>query len=95
MTKLLVNFTRRIVYLLWIRNSGYIYSAINNPVNVTGKYSKSSFKIRRWQRYCLHSGRLFIFRYTRKKFILEEFPKFSEIEDMRKIWQIFNDFSVK
>ena len=55
MTKLLVNFTRRIVYLLWIRNSGYIYSAINNPVNVTGKYSKSSFKIRRWQRYCLHN----------------------------------------
>ena len=29
-------------------NSGYIYSGIIIPVNVTGKYSKSSFKIRRW-----------------------------------------------
>ena len=81
--------------LLWLRNCGYTCSGITISVNVIGKYSKSSFKIRRWQRYCLHSGRLFIFRYTRKKFILEEFPKFSEIEDMRKIWQIFNDFSVK
>ena len=32
---------------------------------------------------------------TRKKLILEELPNSSEIEDMRKIWQIFNDFSVK
>ena len=48
MTKLLVNFTRKIVYLLWLQNSGYIYSGIILPVNVTGKYSKSSFKIRRY-----------------------------------------------
>ena len=53
MTKLLVNITRKIVYLLWLQNSGYIYSGIIIPVNVTGKYSKSSFKICRWQRYCL------------------------------------------
>ena len=45
MTKLLVNFTRKIVYLLWLRNSGYIYSGIIISVNVTGKYNKSSFKI--------------------------------------------------
>ena len=57
MTKPLVNFTRKIVYLLWLQNSGYIYSdiIIIIPVNVTGKYSKSSFKIRRWQRYCQHN----------------------------------------
>ena len=55
MTKLLVNFTRKIVYLLWLKNSGYIYSGAIIPVNVTRKYSKSSFKIRRWQRYCLHN----------------------------------------
>ena len=54
MTKLLVNFTRKIVYLLWLQNPGYIYSSIVISVNVTGKYSKSSFKIRRCQRYCLH-----------------------------------------
>ena len=36
-------------------NSPRIYSGIIIPVNVTGKYSKSSFKIRRWQRYCLHN----------------------------------------
>ena len=50
MTKLLVNFTRRIVYLLRLQNSGIIIL-----FNVTGKYSKSSFKIRRWQRYSLHN----------------------------------------
>ena len=55
MTKLLGNFTRNFFYLLWLKNSGYIYSDIITPVNVTGKYSKSSFKIRRWQRYCLHN----------------------------------------
>ena len=33
----------------------YIHSDFIIPVNVTGKYSKSSFKIRRWQRYCLHN----------------------------------------
>ena len=48
MTKLLVNFTRKIVYILWLQNSGYIYFGIIILVNVTGKYSKSSFKIRRW-----------------------------------------------
>ena len=50
MTKFLVNFTRKIVYLLRLKNSGYlyIYSGIIIPVNVTGKNSKSSFKIRRW-----------------------------------------------
>ena len=42
MTKLLVKFTRKIVYLLWLQNSGYIYFGIIIPVNVTGKYSKSS-----------------------------------------------------
>ena len=47
MTKLLVNFTRKIVYLLWLQNSGIII-----PVNVIEKCSKNSFKIRRWQRYC-------------------------------------------
>ena len=50
MTKRMVQFTRKIVYLLWLQNSGIII-----PVNITGKYSKSSFKIRRWQRYCLHN----------------------------------------
>ena len=55
MAKLLVNFTRKIVYLLWLQNSGYIYSGIIIPVNVRGKYSKSSFTIRRWQHYCLHN----------------------------------------
>ena len=48
MIKLLVNFTRKIVYLLWFQNSGYIYSGIVIPVTVTRKYSRSSFKIRRW-----------------------------------------------
>ena len=38
MTKLLVNFTRKIDCLLWLKNSGYIYSGIIYPVNVTGKY---------------------------------------------------------
>ena len=42
-------------YLLWLQNSGYIYSGIIIHVNVAEKYSKSSFTIRRWQRYCLHS----------------------------------------
>ena len=46
MTKLLVNLTKKIVYLLWLQNSGYIYSSIIITVNVKGKYSKSSFKIR-------------------------------------------------
>ena len=55
MTKLLVNFTRKIVYLSWLQNSGYIYLGIIIPVNVTGKHSKSSFRIRRWQRYCLNN----------------------------------------
>ena len=41
MTKLLVIFTRKIVYLLWLQNYSYIYSGIIIPVNVTGKYSKS------------------------------------------------------
>ena len=34
------------------------------PINVRGKYSKSNFKIRRWQRYCLHNMAPFRFRYT-------------------------------
>ena len=34
MTKLLVNFTRKIVYLLWLQNSGYIYSGIIISVDV-------------------------------------------------------------
>ena len=42
MTKLLVNFNRKIVYLLWLKNPDYIYSGIIIPVNVTGKYNKSS-----------------------------------------------------
>ena len=45
MTKLLVDFIRKIVYLLWLKNSGYIYSGIIIPVNVTGKCNKISFKI--------------------------------------------------
>ena len=53
MTKLLINLTRKIVYLLWLKYSGYIYSGIIISVNIRGKYSKSSVKIRRWQRYCL------------------------------------------
>ena len=32
-TKLLINFTRKIVHLLWLKNSGYIYSAIIIPLN--------------------------------------------------------------
>ena len=55
MTKLLVNFTRNFFHLLWLQNSGCIYSGIIIPVNVRGKYSTSSFKIRRLQRYCLHN----------------------------------------
>ena len=55
MTQLLVNFTRKIVYLLWLQNFSYIYSGIIIPVNFTGKYSKSSFKIGRWKRYCLYN----------------------------------------
>ena len=50
MSKFLVNFMRKIGYLLWLQNSSVIIL-----VNVTGKYSESSFKIRRWQRYCLHN----------------------------------------
>ena len=61
MTKLLVNFARKIVYLLWFQNSGYIYSGIIITVDVTGKYSKSSFKIRRWQRCCLDNLAPFCF----------------------------------
>ena len=34
MTKLLVNFNRKIVYLLWLKNSGCIYSGIIIPVKV-------------------------------------------------------------
>ena len=52
MNKLLVNFTKKIVFLLWLKISGYIYSGIIISVNVTGKCSKNSFKIRRWQRHC-------------------------------------------
>ena len=48
MIKLLVDFTRKFVFLLWLQNSGIII-----PVNVTEKCSKISFKIRCWQRYCL------------------------------------------
>ena len=55
MTKILVYITRKIVYLLRLQNSDYIHSDIIIPDNVRGKYSKSSFKIRRWQRYCLHN----------------------------------------
>ena len=55
MTKRLANFAKKIVHLLWLKNSGYTYYGIIIPVNVTGKYSKSSFKISRWQRYCLHN----------------------------------------
>ena len=61
MTKLLGNFTRKIVCSLWLQNSGYIYSGIIIPVNVTGKYSQSNFKIRRWQRCCLHNLAAFRF----------------------------------
>ena len=28
---------------------------------------------------------------TRKKFLLEEFPKFSEIENIAKVREVFND----
>ena len=45
-TKLLVHFTRKNVYLLWLQNSGNIYSVIITLLNVAGKCSKSSFKIR-------------------------------------------------
>ena len=41
-----------------------VYPGIIIPVNVTGKNSKSSFKIRHWQRYYLHN--LAPFRYTCK-----------------------------
>ena len=61
MTKLLVNFNRKIANLLLLQNSDYIYSGIIIPLNVRGKYSKSSFKIRRWQRYCLHNPGAFSF----------------------------------
>ena len=44
-----------------VKNSGYIYPGIMIPVNATGKYSKSSFKIRRWQRYCLPIGAFLFF----------------------------------
>ena len=64
MTKLLVNFTRKIVYLLWLKNSGIIVI----PVNVTGKYSNSSFKIRRWQCYCLHNLAPFRFSLEGERF---------------------------
>ena len=67
MTKLLVNFNRKIVYLLWLQNSGYIYSGII-PVTDTEKYSKSSFKIRRWERYFLHNLTPFCFSLHGKKF---------------------------
>ena len=40
----------QIIYLLCSQNSGIII-----PANVTGKYSKCSFRIRRWQRYCLYN----------------------------------------
>ena len=69
-TKILVNFTKKIVYSLWLKNSVFIYSGIIIPVDVTGKYSKSGFEIRRWQRYCLHNlapYRFSLFRYTGKK----------------------------
>ena len=61
MTNLLVNFTRKIVYLLWLKNPGYTYSGIIVPVNVIEKYSKSSFKIRRCQRYRLYKQAPFRF----------------------------------
>ena len=61
MTKGLVNMTGKIVYVIWLQNSGYAYSGIIIPVNVTGKYDKSSVKMRRWQRYCLHNLALFRF----------------------------------
>ena len=32
MNKLLINFTRKIIYLLWLQNSDYIYSGIIIPV---------------------------------------------------------------
>ena len=47
MTKILVNFTRKIVYLLWLQNFGYIYFANIISVNASEKYSKNSFKIPR------------------------------------------------
>ena len=42
MTKLLVNITRKMIYLLWLQNAGYIYSGIIIPVNVIGKYEVCS-----------------------------------------------------
>ena len=38
MTLLLVNFTRKIVYLSWLKNSVYIYPDIIISVNITEKY---------------------------------------------------------
>ena len=38
MTQLLVNFTRKIVYLSWLKNSVYIYPDIIISVNITEKY---------------------------------------------------------
>ena len=66
MTKLLVNFTIEIVYLLWLQNSGYIYSGIIIPVNVTGKY----IVVKVVSRYAIGSATVctiwgrFVFRYT-------------------------------
>ena len=53
MIKLLVS--KKIVYLLRLKNFGYIFSGMIIPVNVTAKYIKSGFKIRRWHRYCLNN----------------------------------------
>ena len=53
MTKFLINFTRKIICLLWLKMSSYIYSGIVITVNVNKRYGKSSFMIRRLQRYCL------------------------------------------
>ena len=66
MIKLLINFTRKIVYILCLQNSGYTYSGIIISANVTGKYSKSIIV----SRYAVGSvkvytiWRLFVFRHT-------------------------------
>ena len=52
MTKILVNFTRKIVYLLSLQNSGYIYFGIiipamlrENIVKVVSRYVPSNEKL--------------------------------------------------
>ena len=64
MTKLLVIFTRKIVYLLWLKNSGlYILVLLfqimleENIVKVVSRYAVGSVIV-------FTTWRLFVFRYT-------------------------------